>query len=486
MNKSFFIFLSLAFPSVLLAQEVSLKDFSLPEYRRSELEFNFGSQNNGSHERAKPEEGTEFRNTDNISVGTYSDLYFRRFSNNDTYQGSQYLGLSVAFPGLYSYGNEGAVSSYLYSSKNSSINLNFSSYNRFYRPSQWYVEVNPSVYMNASAFRSLTEYRYDDATDNYDNEVKQDQMTFNTGVEFRYGKGRVEPVEDLRQLVYILDDLQKAGRLKRELSEEEKMELARKLSALKNRRFLDSRLRLIEEMQEIGRLMNELDLLTGNDALAYATINDYWSMAANPSRQSGSRLSVGIDPGYSYFDVKTKNTQVQYSPDTVTSTENHSGRNGYSVYVSARYEMFEPLNLYWQQDYSAEVFTDIFSNRNENRINDSYTSTDLVLYGITGNYSLKYYPNSRSSFSGNSGLSYQQGKGTEFNVTDKEVEYRYLRANLGGGATWYFSPQLTVNGTTGITYTNTFNTTTVYTSTIYPKNQYFQWYLNVSLLYKIF
>jgi hypothetical protein len=477
---------TLLFPGiVIIAQEIDLSKFTVPEYHRNELEFNLSNSNRGSVNNIESEDVTIQQDNKSLSISNSTNVSFRTYSNSKSYQGYLLTDLDLSFPWL----SNGTIN-YLTSeqnskSRNSSLNFVLNSSNRFYFGSQWYFEIKPDINLNSRA--SHRESRWDD-TVRFSN-TRQDYSDFSVslGSDFRYGKGRVEPVEDLRQVVYILSDLQKAGRLKREITQDEAMMLAEKLSALKNRRFLDARLRLIEEMIEIEKIMIEMDMITDNDAAYFSTVNDYWSMTSNPFRSHGKRLSLGVYPSYNYNDSKSANSIIRFNPDTVISSETHIGQNGYSVNLSARYEQFKPVNLYWQQDYSAELFTDFLGRKNEDWISETHYSTNMIVMGMTGNYSLKYYPNSRTSYSGNAGLTYQNGNGKEEDFLAKpDVKYKYFRANLGLSAGYYFSPQLTVNGSVGLTYMNQFNTTLYYNHSIYPQSNEASLYLSLGLLYKLF
>jgi hypothetical protein len=479
---SFFFFAGIG----LMAQEVDLSKFALPEYKRNELFFDFRSSGYRANEIVETDDGASFRKDKNFSLSNSSDISYRRYSNTERYQGNLLTSLSLDFPNIS--GNSFSIQGSETKSKSRHSYINFSAYsiNRFYSKSKWYFEADPNIQLSSSWYQSIYRYRYSDPAQNNDFESETSHLSGNVSTDFRIGKGRIEPVEDLRQTLYILDGLKKAGRLKRDLTQDETVLLAKKFSALKNRRFLDSRLRLIEEMIEIEKIMNEMDLVSDNDAVCFATVNDYWSMTANPSRSAGSRLSLGIKPFYSSDDVDASNSISYFNPDSVFSTENHTMHNNYSIYLNASYERYKPLNLYWQQDFSAEIFTQIYSVNDKNLTFDNSTGYNMYFAGAKGFYRLNYYPNSRTNYSGIVDISYKNGTGTEKAPITEDVKYKSFNGNLSLGTTYYFSPHLTLMGSAGVRYSDSYNTTTLFYSSVYPKINGFDWSFSLNLVYKLF
>lgn len=470
----------------LYAQEINLSDFKLPHYERNELEINFNSNNSNYHQQYRQEDGTDAQSYNYLNLSNNARVRFYRYVNREDFQGNFFSSINVDFPGLSKTRYEYPTSNSSYKSSYSYLNFSASSVNRFYNENLKYYEITPALSFNASGYQNRNEFRYDNTANNYDTEYESSDLGFSASVNLRFGTGRIEPVEDLRQVVYILEELQKAGRLKGEISQETAIEVATRFSALKNRRFLDSRLRLIEEMTEIEKILMEMDLITMNDGLSFAIINDYWSMAGNPSRQAGRRFSAGLLPSYYYSVSKNLNSTIFFDPDSVSSSEGHLSNNGFNSTVNVLYECHKPLNLYWQRTVNTEAFIGIPGGGNKNLISDTENSYRMFLYGISGNYSLAYYPNSRTSYSGDAGITFQNGSGTEKRPAEEDVKYRYIRGYTGFSASYYFSPQLTVSGSFGLNYVNQYLTTTLYATSSYPKLNQFNGYLNVGMVYKIF
>jgi len=338
---SFFLFSGIG----LIAQEIDISKFVLPEYKRSALEFNFSSSNSGNLSKTKEDTGSISYKSQSVSTGNSGYINFSRISNNLKYQGNISTSLELGIPSLSKSWNKHTMVELENSTRRYSFGFDFTSANRFYSSKKKYFEIDPTIVINNSSYRHFSEAFYTDPASNYNNLIKNSDLNLNLESDFRVGVGRVEPVEDMRQVLYILEDLKTAGRLKRELSQEETIQLAEKLAVLKNKRFLDSRLRLIEETIEIEKILSEMDLITEYDALFFATVNDYWSMAPNPGRSSGKRISLGVKPSYNSSQYKNYTELQEFSPDTITSDEYLNLENGFRVNFSAFYENYKPLDF---------------------------------------------------------------------------------------------------------------------------------------------
>ncbi|MBV5342795.1 hypothetical protein JZU68_03975, partial [bacterium] len=67
-------------------------------------------------------------------------------------------------------------------------------------------------------------------------------------VEIGSGSGRIENVSDAQHALFLINDLSKKSILNRDLSNNEINELSKTMTKIKNKRFLDSRLKLIDEI----------------------------------------------------------------------------------------------------------------------------------------------------------------------------------------------------------------------------------------------
>ena len=95
------------------------------------------------------------------------------------------------------------------------------------------------------------------------------------------GFGRIEDVTDARQAIYMLEALHKNGVLSRQLSNEEVVALAQKISSEKNKRFFDSRLHKIDEISAVDSFFVASKALSKNDASYFTALYDMMKKKMN-------------------------------------------------------------------------------------------------------------------------------------------------------------------------------------------------------------
>jgi len=140
----------------------------------------------------------------------------------------------------------------------------------------YFVEIDPVFYHNSYTDR----YYYENSTA-VENNIRESVTRLSAPVSAGYG--RIEPVEDLRLALYILEELQKAGKITDVPPEEVIIEMAREISKIKKKRFFDTRIRKIEELHVIDSFLVENNIISSNDINYFAVLNDQWDYAAGPA-----------------------------------------------------------------------------------------------------------------------------------------------------------------------------------------------------------
>ena len=128
----------------------------------------------------------------------------------------------------------------------------------------------------------------------------------------KFGNGRIEQVQDARQAVYIYKELSKADRMSPDKTDEQILEFAKLISQLKNKRFFDSRLRRIAEIESVDSFFTAKNYIKESDATYFTTLNDYWEYGNGPVRSSGTRFSVALLPGYYFYDYNNNQSDPAY------------------------------------------------------------------------------------------------------------------------------------------------------------------------------
>ena len=137
---------------------------------------------------------------------------------------------------------------------------------------------------------------------------KQKGFASNISPRLGIGYGRIENVQDARQAVYIVNALSKKKVLTRNLTNDELFELSQKISTVKNKRFLDSRLHLIDEVTSVDSFFVSNNLLADNGAAYFTTLYDMWQYGDLFARKSGYEISLVACPHF-------YNINVEYNPE---------------------------------------------------------------------------------------------------------------------------------------------------------------------------
>jgi hypothetical protein len=268
------------------------------------------------------------------------------------------------------------------------------------------------------------------------------------------GEGRIEPVEDARLAVYILQDLQKINTLVRIPTEEEILEFSSLISQLKNKRFFDYRLHKIEELKEIDRFLREKGLVRENDMAYFAAVNDNWDYSAGPSRSTGSKFYAGIMPAI-YLSSYLDHTNVYDNYMNITHYKELDDTRQLKLSWIAGYEWNKPFKLNWQFQYGAALVYTSSDSRVLDQELSVTTKSRFNQFSPHEYFNIDYYPNSRTYFS--AGVSINQSLYSNYNWISADnswpetIHLNTYSANLNFDFYYYLSPQLRLNGTWNLT-----------------------------------
>lgn len=398
--------------SCLTINAQSYRDFDLSIYKtpdivRNELDFSLSSAGNFWDQNSSDQ--------DSYRINGYFNSAFNRYKNTRSFIGKHEAKVNLGG----SYNKNSGV-------KQTSYDLSGEYMNR----SRFY-------YTNQVFFETGGDFNLSFDGEDPGNSANSDNTRLNASIPLRIGKGRIEPVEDARQAIYILDNLEKRKVLGQVLTESEIIEFAQLISTVKNKRFLDSRLRMIDEITAIDSFLVKNGLLASDGAPYFTTLYDFWMYGDLFKRGAGTEISGGLTGGldYSYHKYETDDQKDTYP--------------FLSADVSLSYE--KPVNLFWQRSAFAKLFGSYGSQRteiidvNKNRV---YSA------GANGGYSWGYYPNSRTNL--NMGINeYLTWDKTE-SANNDQVAWSNIQTQTNAFVKmyYYFSPQLrlSVEGSLGFVY----------------------------------
>lgn len=415
-----------------------LDQYKLPDIKTSRLDFYMNYQE-GTSNRSSTGNSQEFMYRSRANSGAMS-MYYDYFRNKEKYQGNTGISVSGEFNknnhNLESFYNINDInnntSSISFYSRNQ-FSIEIVSQNRFYRNKN-FLEVSPGV--SLSNLGNEQHNQSQGTVSNYVN--KRRSLTGNLTV--AAGHGRIEPVHDLRLAIYILEELSKAGRLKKTPPDETVINMAKVISKITRERFFDSRLRKIRELQVIDSFMLANDLLTMNDINYFAILNDEWDYAWGPSRLSGFAISGGVDNNLSLNRERDEENGSYPDPSDIKRYANIINTE-----VFAKVQYHKPLNLHWQM---AAVFRSSYGFiKVTDPLNSENVSGNMVSgkFRSTADCNIQYLPNSRTSVSlslygiltDTNGKSTINSENGQYRLEDATVD---LMSSLD--AYFYISPRL--------------------------------------------
>lgn len=371
--------------------DFDLGSYKLPDIVRNQLDLSVNSYG---------------RLSDNVGSSTNKALQgnlkttFNRYKVTRSFMGQQQVQLLIN--GDRKKAEEEASHSYQFQ-------LHYGNSSRFYNDHLLFFETGAHASLCQDGFKP-------------DKDTKKHETNIEAALPLRMGVGRIERVEDARQAVYIIENLSKRKVLNRSLTQEELLELAQLISTVKNKRFLDSRLHLIEEIATVDTFFQQKELLATLGSSYFTTLYDYWMYGDRFQRGAGWEFSGGIKPGLHY----RRRSWETDSKDVIPSLQ---------ADVSFNYE--KPANLYWQHSAQAQIIG--FYEKGDDMQNNKYNYTDL---GLNGGYSIGYYPNSRTNI--NMSLYAKIGwlKNDESSAIIVKQDWLYTDTRLQVDLYYYFSPQM--------------------------------------------
>ena len=272
------------------------------------------------------------------------------------------------------------------------------------------------------------------------------------------GTGRIEQVEDARQAIYILDDFSKKGVLTRHLTDTEIFELSQLISRVKNKRFLDYRLHLIDEITTVDSFFVSNKLLDKSGAPYFTSLYDNWQYGALFSRKSGHSFEITVTPSYNW-DYVNDSTALSYYRSRINQNSINGG-------LALTYTFEKPVNLNWQHSFSASLkgITSLYNSADNGNGNylvlyntiGAQTGVGFSSIGLNGRYTLGFYPNTRTNLSISLSQNVQSTwpKQLDYNSPSLNKEL-YSNTNVGFNGYYYISPQLrlTIGANIGYYYT---------------------------------
>ncbi|MCD7901716.1 MAG: hypothetical protein LUH22_18230 [Bacteroides sp.] len=419
--------------------ESLLKQFILPDITRKTLELElYGS---GSYSNQKIEDQEREKNT---SFGGNMNTTFTYYKNTRKYIGETTA--NVYFNMDYS--KRDAEKTKYFVPK-----ISYDTKNRFYKN---------NIFFELDGVASL----------NYERNLSDENTYYNTSFKLEVpvgvGIGRIEDITEMRQAIYVAQNLQKKGVLVEDISNPKMLELAQLMAKVKNKRFLDSRKHLEYEISQIDSFFISNNYITSSNAKYFTTLYDYWLYGDVFKRYNGMDFKGLLAPGF--INERSKSS---------SKTKSES----YNLNATFSFNYEKPLSLYWQQSVYADIkggYTTTDGTYTPEDYDKYNTDIESFEASASAQYIIGYYPNSRTSL--NLGLS-ENFLWNKTKWDDHDDRYsRYWITHLRFTTYYYFSPQVRLSARANLSYWYDTNS-----ATSYPyKTRSFNTGYTLSLTYFIF
>lgn len=438
---SLLFFLCTVFLSGLSAQKYSDFDISLyytPDIVRNQLDVSVNAANSFYNHKATADSSVY----DNFSW-TVTPTFVRYRNTRSQYSFFQLSGQSTGDYSNNKYSISQSENKRLLLNNNVALTFNQKLYNRRDLFVSFGINSDYSTYLHrVQTILSGTGMNLNSINSTGNN-------TFNFKPKVGVGIGRMESVEDARQAVFLLEELSKKNRLAREANGNEIFRLAQHISKVKNKRFLDSRLRKIDEITAIDSFLVQNKFVGTSDARYFTTLYDIWDYGALNSRKSGQEFEIAFLPS-TKVDVVTER-----SIDTLYWKTRNNELNKYELNLTYRYE--NPVHLNWQ--HSVEASLGFYSSVQDMKMISGLDNVDIEVKtqnkgsALSGRYGLGFYPNTRTYFS----IALVQNVSVDLykDLNDVDSEFSKILqtySNVNLSANYYFSPQLRISGSVGAGY----------------------------------
>lgn len=426
--------LGLLFHYVLLGQfsDFDLSKYKLPDIKTNRLDLNFSLNENGSNIFSQYSRLDTTETKQNYLKGSMNLSYYN-FRNSEKYQGNFLINASF-IPEIYKYSRNELISKY------DKINTDFlvRSNNIFFNQDMNFLEVNPTL-----SYSSVNDRNHQDISSISFRDDNVAEIATNISIPVSVGHGRIEPVEDARLAIYIIEELSKAGKISSKPTDDVIIEMAKQISKIKRKRFLDSRIRKIEELQVIDSFLVANKIISSYDINYFSVLNDQWDYASGPQRQSGFAISAGFDDNLSISKYYNETFH-----DTNVPSRSNSKKNIYALggFINLRYA--KPINLYWQTSATFETSYNIEFTKDPDEKDSEINNYRTNVFKTDLNYSLQFIPNSRTSigFYVQGEYSNSKGERTLLNIDPVDFDYKSNQLTLSPGIQlyYYISPQLRI------------------------------------------
>jgi hypothetical protein len=424
-------------------EDFDLSKFKLPEWKSHALSVTFSGSNSADADKdiSMQADPTLEYNSNSLIYGRLTYSYNKNAKNH---QRLLYTSMRLNYNSSRTDRNNNYYSSYSFSPD---IYLNGT--NRQYLNSRAFIETDLLIDINHRYSRNIHNEVLPDTTIYKD---KDDRVY----IPIKFGRGRIERVDDARRAIYILEALEKAERINVDIQDVDIIELATLISKLRSERVYDSRLTHTKHIEDLNTFLRSNGYIEQVDARYFTTLNDMWSYSYQDARYAGERISFAVRPGI-YIDYERDPRHDMFERERYISLD-----------VGMEYQYENPISLYWQESVEAWSYASInylnrFRSNTSQEDKADYTSFNM---GLVRHYT--YYPNTRTELDLSYGACFASmiSRNGEISINDSQL----IQGLAAISMVYYISPKLSIRGEWRFDYVRAGNDWRLYQSYSLPSN----------------
>lgn len=422
------IIISLSLNGFAQLSSFDLSKYKLPDLKRRTLDtyFNFNGRSNYYKLNSTP--NLNYEKSAINSYGSNINIRYNYYLNSEKYQRNATLRLNF-LSSFYNRKEDGELD---YKNNNLSPSLSYQYTNRKYFNPKTFFETD---FIFDYQYRNNLKYSLSNVTNKTEKTGDIHEHTISVAIPLKLGRGRIEKVQDARQSVYILQELTKTGSINKDISDEDILDFASLISEIKNRRYFDSRLQKIAEIQSVDSFFVSKGYIKKQDAKYFTTLNDFWIYGDQQIRRSGTRISFALIPGYYFNKFNDKADEFSYE-------EEKYDVNAFTIDAGFELKHEKPISQSWQNTIDINLFGGFINGKKNDKLssieyNYKVPSAQMAFFQTIG-----FYPNTRTD----AGFRYSIQYAQVFNKTDIQnditgFEGKAAKATTDIWVNYYISPK---------------------------------------------
>ena len=486
------------------AQDYDLNQYKYRYQLYKGLTTNFSFDNNGSsifQTTNSSGTGNSFDNsTDNdarlvASVSFFSDINTE--DKQESIRANSALDLQAQYTGTNSQGvgnRDGSIYGIYHGFRNEHSRTYT---NNTFKYSAKKISIYNSINRTKQNPRNLTEQYTTQARYFYNMLSLQGELAWGKGT------GRLDQVTDAVSSYFLLEDLKQ--KLGNDYTNEQLEKVAVGITTIRSKRYLDSRLGTIEQVEMLDSVLNASGISSSNNNAAYyTTLNDNWLYAQQRTRQTGKRLTKSFrlqGTAFSSYTTSQKHSKQELDTSEVT-TYSKTILNIQLIDPSFnyQYEDYKQLSLFIQRstDFGASISTSInvFHHRSDVS-EDDYPKAERIFDPITfitirpmvyGSWGYIYQYNSRNFVEWNTRVSSRITNiiGSDIHILD--LNTKSVDLNITSTLDYYhwFTPQLAVRASGSVQYGNQSNGLDIINPSYFNRTNTIYHNLSAGIVYQIY